>query len=131
MKTYVYSGQIMLGRYPWEDILLIQPDGELISIGCRFSEIRESNRLRDGREALYGVTYYITDTIRPKQDIQEHLIKSLCGSIDIDLDRDVIGWSSWTFESAYDVRLVVGGHDLYNELKESEGMYLLIEISVK
>jgi hypothetical protein len=72
-----------------------------------------------------SVSYWISATRKSKDELTENLLKSLYGEGQADYgDRwsDITGYL-WTDED-----LIVGGHDLLEELKASCGKYLYMEI---
>jgi hypothetical protein len=76
---------------------------------------------------MVSVRYWISDTEKSKQELQEDLIKRISGAIDADYgDRysDLTGYL-WT-----DEELKIGGHDILNELRNNVGKFLYMIIDI-
>jgi len=74
-----------------------------------------------------SVRYWISNTEKTKEQMQEGALKTLIGAVDADYgDRysDITGYL-WT-----DEELKIGGHDLLAELSSSKGKFVYMEIDV-
>jgi hypothetical protein len=127
MKTITLSGIL---KYEYEDnwmrIKLVQDDGYKIDLVGRFNEAAESYK-----NSSVQVSYYLSDKPCTKNEMIEGWLKSISGSIDAGYTTDSYRYSSWTHVTDYDTNLKIGGHNLYNELRDSEGRFIIIELNFK
>ena len=73
------------------------------------------------------VCYFIADRqITVEEASEALLVKMLGGNVDA-LDFVLDAYSEWTILD-YNEEMVIGGHDLYQELLDAEGKYLLMLI---
>lgn len=133
MKTIELSGIINVTD-SWDfdkdnnysKIILIQSDGYRIDLVARIIEMVDS----------FGetgqVNYWISDKPKTKDEMVEGFLKKLYGHIEAKYDSDWHYYSTLTGGNMeYDTELKIGGHNLYNELQDKEGMFLIIELSFK
>mgnify|MGYP001561316929 CR=1 FL=1 len=74
-----------------------------------------------------SVRYWISDTEKTKEQLQEGALKTLIGAVDADYgDR----YSEITGYLRTDEELKIGGHDLLAELSSSKGKFVYLEIDV-
>lgn len=74
-----------------------------------------------------SVRYWISDTEKTKEQLQESFLKNLFGAADAeyqDAYSDVTGYL-WTDEN-----LNIGGHDLMKELRSNLGKFIWLEIDI-
>lgn len=74
-----------------------------------------------------SVRYWISDTEKTKEELDENMIMTLAGAVDADYgDRysDIAGYL-WT-----DEELHIGGHNLLSELRNYIGKFVYMEIEV-
>lgn len=108
----------------WRTIKLVQEDGYKIDLVGRFKEATESF---PNMEIQVG--YYLSDNVCTKEEILEGFLKKLFGSVDASYEANGYAYSSWTTGTDYDTNLTIGGHDLFRELNNEEGKFILIEIN--
>lgn len=127
MKTITLSG-ILKYEYDdnWMRIKLVQDDGYKIDLVGRFNEAAESYK-----NSSVQVSYYLSDKPCTKNEMIEGWLKSISGSIDAGYTTDSYRYSSWTHGTDYDTNLKIGGHNLYKELRDSEGRFIIIELNFK
>lgn len=125
MKKITFKGIIDIRHNDFSYLKLKQRDGYLIDLVYRFREIHSS---LNGKKVQ--VSYWITDKPRRKQAITEEIIKSICGGISADYEKSHYSYSSWTSGCDYDTELKIGKHDLYKELLEHNGKYIVLEINI-
>lgn len=114
---------------------LVEGDnGETSTLNLKPDLFRHCNEIIIAEEIqsainIYGhnltVRYFLTDTMLPKEQLEENLAKSLMGAGNAEYNMhysDITGYL-WT-----DEELNVGGHDLLGELQESIGKFLHMEI---
>lgn len=77
------------------------------------------------------VNYHIVDKPMSEIELKELIIKKLVGSISADYSSYETGYSSITCWTEYSTDLRVGGHDLFNELKNSAGKWVYFEVIYK
>ena len=127
MITVELKGIIKKG---WTDSLqtikLVQEDGYKIDLVGRFKEATESF---PNMEIQVG--YYLSDNVCTKEEILEGFLKKLFGSVDASYEANGYAYSSWTTGTDYDTNLTIGGHDLFRELNNEEGRFILIELNFK
>ena len=127
MITVELKGRIEKGWTDnWQTIKLVQEDGYKIDIVGRFKEATESF---PNMEIQVG--YYLSDNVCTKEEILEGFLKKLFGSVDASYEANGYAYSSWTTETDYDTNLTIGGHDLFRELNNEEGRFILIELNFK
>ena len=115
MNKKTYSGWLSVRDYgESSDVLFIS------SLSDPFAEELE---WMAGKQVC--VRYWITDKEATLEAAQEQFIKRLFGAADVEFFArysDITGYL-WTDEN-----LKVGGHDLLEELKSSEGLWLILEV---
>jgi len=122
MKTIEISG-IIENNYTdnWRTIKLIQEDLYKIDLVSRFKEATESFL-----NMQVQVSYYLSDSPKTKEEMLEGFLRSIYGSVDVGFEANDYRYSSWTSGTDYDTNLKIGGHDLFSELLNEEGRFLLI-----
>jgi len=76
------------------------------------------------------IRYYITDKeVTDEEAAKAHIIKTIGGEID-ELDFILDAYSEYTILD-YNEELKIGGHDLFDELCNSDGKYLNLIIEKK
>lgn len=127
MKTVVLKGKIEKAwTDSWETIKLVQEDGYKIDLVGRFREATESFPKME-----IQVGYYLSDKVCTKDEILEGFLKKLFGNVDASYEANGFAYSSWTSGTDYDTNLTIGGHDLFRELANEEGRFILIELNFK
>lgn len=126
MKTIELSGTISFEYDTWDKLKLVQEDGYKIDLITRFVEAYESFPSQKVQ-----VNYWIHDRPCTKQEITEGFLKKLYGAIDANYESNDYCYSSWTSGTDYDTSLSIGGHDLYRELKDKVGKFMIIELNFK
>lgn len=74
-----------------------------------------------------SVRYWISDTEKTKEELQESFLKTLFGSVSAeygDAYSEITGYL-WT-----DEELKIGGHDLLSELSSNKGKFVYLEIDI-
>lgn len=79
----------------------------------------------NGREV--SVRYWISDTEKTKEQLQESLLKNLFGAVDAEYQD---AYSDYTGYLWTDENLEIGGHDLLGELQSNIGKFIWLEIDV-
>ena len=110
----------------WETIKLVQEDGYKIDLVGRFREAIESFP-----KSEIQVGYYLADKVCTKAEILEGFLKKLYGSVDVSYESNEYMYSSWTSGVDYDTNLKIGGHDLFRELANEDGRFILLELNFK
>lgn len=127
MITLELKGRIEKGWTDnWQTIKLVQKDGYKIDLVGRFKEATESF---PNMEIQVG--YYLSDNVCTKEEILEGFLKKIFGSVDVSYEFNEYAYSSWSTGKDYDTNLTIGGHDLFTELKNEEGRFILIELNFK
>jgi len=82
------------------------------------------------------VNYWITEKECSKEEMLEGWLKKVFGAVEAEYDNYYTG--SWTYGSQsswgeYEYRgiLKIGGHDLFDELSEMQGKFIIIEVNIK
>jgi len=126
MKKIELSGiiEFVKASWKWEKIKLTQPDGYKIDLVSRFAEAVDNYP-----GVKVQVNYWISDKPCTKSEMTEGVLRKLVGAIESEYTSYDFQYSSWTSDTAYETGLTVGGHDLFTELKQSDGKYLIIELN--
>lgn len=127
MKTISISGFIEK-KYSdmFETIKIIQDDGYKVDLVGRFKEAVESYP-----NLKLQVSYYLSDEVKSKSELVKGFIGKLYGSVDADYEKNDYRYSSWTSGTDYNTKLTVGGHNLFLELSNEEGKFILLELNFK
>jgi len=82
------------------------------------------------------VNYWITEKTCTKDELLEWWLKKVFGAVEAEYEDHYIG--SWTYgsqsswgEHEYRGILKIGGHDLFDELSDMNGKFLIMEINIK
>lgn len=82
------------------------------------------------------LNYWVADIPCNKDLIIEGWLKKIYGVVEAEYEDHYYG--SWTYGPAtswgeydYRGRLEIGGHDLFNELSEMNGKFIIIEVNIK
>ena len=127
MITVELKGKIEKGwSKNWQTIKLLQEDGYKIDVVGRFKEATESFPNME-----LQVRYYLSNNVCTKEEIQEGFLKKLFGSVDANYEANEYAYSSHTSGIDYDTNLTIGGHDLFAELYNQDGRFILIELNFK
>lgn len=73
------------------------------------------------------ITYYLSDKKITEEEAKEYLILSNAGAVITDLNFILDAYSEYTIVD-YNETFIVDGHDLYSELYENQGKYLILNI---
>lgn len=76
---------------------------------------------------LVTVRYWISDTEKPKQELQEHFLKTLIGAVEANYNDQ---YSEYTGYLYTDADLNIGGHDFLTELESYIDKFIWLEIDV-
>ena len=125
MKTFDFTGFIKFEYDSFDKITLVQTDGFKIDLVNRFSEIKDNFP-----DIKLQVNYWLSDSECTKEKMTENFLRKLFGDLSADYEVNSYCYSSWTSGTDYDTVLSIGGHDLYNELKNKEGQFIIIEVNV-
>lgn len=125
MKTFDFSGFVKFDYDTYDKIKLTQPDGFKIDLVSRFSEIKDSYP-----NIKLQVNYWLSDSECTKDKMTENFLSKLFGDLSADYEAHEYCYSSWSSGTDYDTVLSIGGYDLYRELKDKEGQFLIIEVNV-
>jgi hypothetical protein len=127
MKTIVLSGIINFDSDDGETIYLLNGKQHKINLVDAFEEEVAEN----GNEVQ--LNYWISNKPCAKEQMLEGWLKKLYGIIETDCDEIFQG--SWTFENASTVgydkyyKLQIGGHNLFDELREQDGKFIILELN--
>ena len=108
-----------------ESIKLIRPDDSEIDLVDKFNEIDE--RLGYSR---FKLKYYLSNTPCTKEEMKEGWLKQLVGYIDANYEENYYSLSEWTDGCDCDTIIRIGEHDLFAELSEKEGKFIIIELTL-
>lgn len=127
MKTITLTG-IIKTEYNehFETIKLIQEDGYKIDLVGRFKEAAESYK---GLEIQ--VSYHLSEKVSTKSEMIQSFIKKLHGIVDAGFESSPYEYSEWTTGTDYDTNLMIGGHDLFSELRHQQGKFIIIDLTIK
>lgn len=114
----IYTGLISEHSYGEADGLLL-----LSSLEDPLAETLENDMGRYGEFAT--VRYYVSDTKQSKKSLNESLIRKISGDVKADFGSH---YSEYTGYLWTDEEFNVGGHDLMQELHNSKGKWLYMEI---
>lgn len=95
--------------------------------------IPEFERIISENGNMGQVSYWISDKPQSKDDMLAGFFQKLFGKVNAEYDSVFQG--SWTYQNHSCVGyndngiLTVGGHDLFNELCDNEGKFLLMELN--
>lgn len=126
MKTVDLSGTIKFDSDDGEKIYLVNGQHET-NLVEEFEEAVTEN----GNQVQ--LNYWISDTPCTKEQMIEGWLKKLYGVIETDCEEIFQG--SWTFENASTVgydryyKLQIGGHNLFDELSEQDGRFIILELN--
>jgi hypothetical protein len=144
MKNIIYAGWIREKSFgEADDIIYLGVDGgtytDSADPSASIYNLNEGNYF-DGTDipladVLQGniarkqvsVCYWITDQQCNKDEAQEQFLKKLYGAADCEFRShysDITGYL-WTDED-----LVIGGHDLLDELRSNVGSFVILDITV-
>lgn len=126
MKKITLSGILQFEYDDWDRLYLIQEDGYKIDLVNKFQEAIANF----GDEGVQ-VSYWLSDKPCTKNEIVEGWIKQFHGDVEAEYQENYFQYSSWTDGTDYNTVLTIGGHDLYNELIDKEGKFIIIEMNFK
>lgn len=118
MKTIIYKGLIREGLRGENDSALFIGDAEEPIAQEFYSDLQ-------GKQV--SVRYWISDTKKTKEELQEGFLKTLFGAVDADYGdaySEITGYL-WT-----DEELNIGGHDLVSELRNYINKFVYMEIEI-
>lgn len=118
MKQFIFSGLIQEKYYMNNEEALFVGDSE-------YPIVEEFEENFDERQV--SIRYYISDTRKTKQELLEGLILNICGAVEAeyyDKYSECTGYL-WTEEN-----MVVGGHNLEQEIRSYVGKYLYLEVDL-
>lgn len=122
--TIQLSGIIKFEYSDWDKIKLVQEDGYKIDLVGRFIEATESFP-----NQKIQVNYWLSDTPKTKEEMIGGVLTQHYGNLSANYDKTEFSYSSYTSGTDYDTNLKVGGHDIYRELREQQGKYIVIELN--
>lgn len=132
METIILSGIIKIEdrNKPFyicspQSIKLIQPDDSEIDLVDKFNEIDE----RCGYPK-FKLKYYLSNRPCTKDEMMEGWLKQLVGYIDANYEENYYSLSVWTDGCECDTIIRIGEHDLFAELSEKEGKFIIIELTL-
>ena len=127
MNKLVLSGVIRY-EYPdsFEKIKLIQEDGYKIDLVGRFQELQESHP-----PLKMQVNYFISEKDATIEIAKEAWLKQIVGAVVAEYDKQDWQYSSWTSGTDYNSTLTIGGHSLFNELRQYNNKFIILEINLK
>ena len=79
------------------------------------------------------VSYWASPERHTKDEMKERvLMRLMFGELYAYYDEDTVCYSTWTgCDTTYSQELQVGGHNLYKELYDLDGDYVVIEIAIR
>lgn len=122
---FVYRGII---TYDWSEdfqqLLLVDEDKKI-------NLVKKLRAVFDLYENAVSVSYFVGGNKLPDNEIQEIWLKKLFGAVEAEFETSSYHYSEHTFGTEYNTYLTIGGHDLFNELRENSDKWCLLKISVK
>ena len=144
---------------PFEKIKLLQSNNYQIDLINRFEEIKESFGSNSKLQVNYWISnFYKINDIYPNlneysdltkeekdiknkeifnQNFSKELVQELWlnqlynGKLITGYEQVKWGYSEWTSGTDYNSYLKIGGHDLFQELSQKQGEFLLLEINIE
>ena len=127
MKQVQLSGIIRFEENnSFPQIKLIQEGGYKIDLVSRFIEIDESFP-----KSKIQVNYWLSEKPCTKNEMLENTLRRLFGDINAEYEKSEYNYSSLTGGWDYDTTLQIGGHNLFDELREEEGRFMIIEVNIQ
>lgn len=128
MRTITLSGKIKFEEIDnFEHILLTEKDGFIIDLVSRVKELKLSFP-----DKKLQVNYWLSDDFCTKDQMIMSFLEKIYGK-DIEAGYEDNGFmgSSWTgYCESNDTVLTFGGHSFYNELRDEEGRFIIIDFNV-
>ena len=118
------SGYIEFKSGQYGQIKLVQENGFKVDLVGRFKEAVESYP-----EMSLQVSYFLSETPKTKDEMVEGFLKKLYGGVHAAYEASEYCYSSYTRGVDYETHLKIGGHDLYRELYDHQGKYIVIVLS--
>ena len=107
----------------WTKIYLVQENSAKIDLIKYFQDLDEKYNYGEVQ-----VNYYLSDKRCTKNELLEQFIKKISGAVDAKYTSESYHYSSWTNGTSYYSTLKIGGHDLFNELEDKEGKFIILEL---
>lgn len=125
IKEFTYCGYL---KYSYGDGL--GDEWSTIKIGeyDLFKKIRAISELY---ETDVQISYYTAKSEQPKNKMMEGYLKKLFGAVEAEQRAEEYCYSEMTYGTDYEVDFTVGGHCLFQELKEHENKYIAMIIRIK
>lgn len=108
-----------------ESIKLIRPDDSEIDLVDKLNEIEER-----WNYPKFKLKYYLSNRPCTKDEMMEGWLKQLVGYIDANYEENYYSISLWTDGCECDTIIRIGEHDLFAELSEKEGKFIIIELTL-
>lgn len=125
MKTVTVSGIICFEYDQFNKVKLVQPDGSDIDLVDWFEEL---SRLNSHKAIQVG--YWLANEPCTRDEAVMGFLEKLYGyGIEAEYDAQEYCYSSWTAGCDYYTKLRIGGHDLYEEILDKEGKFIIVELN--
>ncbi len=126
MKSIEISGVIQFEhKTNWDKIKLVQEDGYKIDLVTRLAEIIESFDLKP-----FQLSYFISPERETKRELIEKHLMHLSGYMEAEYTEDHYAYSEYTQGTDHNTELKIGGHDLYRNLREHKGKFILLIVNL-
>jgi len=127
MEKYVYIGKLIYTSNGEEDDILgleVEDDEKFVE---KIIEDIEGEWENEISNKFVNIKYYISDVLKSLDEIKEEHLKQILGVMEANY---YVSYSEctgylWTTED-----LMVGGHDLLEELKDNIGKFLYMDIEI-
>jgi len=130
MEEFTFKGYIEFGGYGNFDTIFLtskRGGGTKQDLVKKFQGIAELFSTPD-----VGVSFYITDKEETEQEIKEKFLKEIVGAIEGEFEDNTYWYSEYTYDnSSYDTVLRIGGHNMFDELKEFKGKWCMLKVKLK
>lgn len=107
------------------------PTIKLIDNETNIDLVKKFKAIFDLFESEVSVDYFISDVKKTDDEIKESYLMNIWGAISADYTEDSYRYSSLTFGTDYNSYLKIGGHDLFEEMKDFEGKWCVLTIIIK
>lgn len=110
----------------WDTLHLVEPDGYKIDLMARFGEIKSSFP-----KSKIQVGYWVCPTQCTKDEAILSVLEKLYGVLSVEKEVNEYYYSSYTYGVDYDTTLQIGGHNLFHEMEDKNGKYVILEINIE
>ena len=108
----------------FEKIKLIQDDGYKIDLIGRFQELKESHP-----PLKIQVNYFISEKPCSLEEAKKRWLAKISGALKAEYNSEEYHYSKWSYGIDYESNLKIGGHSLFDELRQYENKFLILKMS--